>query len=142
MNSSVTSKENKRIYKEFIQEIFNEGHFEKLDELVAPTYVLQDAPPGTPIGSESVKQAATMFRNAFPDLKIVIDELIAEGDIIAARSTLSGTHKGAIFGIPATGKTVCVTSLTMVRIKNGLLYESWVRNDSLGLLQQLGGAQK
>ena len=142
MPESTTSEKNKRIYKKFIQEIFNEGRFEKLDELVSPTYILRDAPAGTPMGQEAVKQSAAMFRSAFPDLKIVIEGLVAEGEMVAARSILSGTHRGAIFGIAATGRTVKMSSLTMVRIANSRLSESWVRSDTLGLMNQLGVEQK
>ena len=83
-----------------------------------------------------------MFRTAFPDLKIVIEDLIAEGEMVAARSTLSGTHRGTIFGIAATGRTVKMPSLTMVRITDGLLCESWVRSDTVGLMNQLGSEKK
>ena len=74
-----------------------------------------------------------------PDrLEITIDDLIGEGDRLCARATTRGTHRGAIFGIPPTGKAVTMTGLTMVRIAEGRLAESWVRNDVLGLRSQLG----
>ena len=134
-------EKNKLIYHRFIQEIFNEGHFDKIEELVSPSYILRDAPPGTPIGPEAIKQSVLMFRTAFPDLKITIEELIAEGSTLAARSVLKGTHRGSIFGIAGTGKTVCMPSLTMVRIIAGRLCESWVRSDVMGLMKQLGHEQ-
>jgi predicted ester cyclase len=79
----------------------------------------------------------SMFRAAFPDLHIAIDALVAEGDKVCARSTLRGTHRGEIFGIAGTGKGVTMTSLTMVRIRDGRLTESWVENDVTALVSQL-----
>jgi predicted ester cyclase len=79
-----------------------------------------------------------MFRSAFPDLNISLDELVAEGDKVAARSTMRGTHRGAIFGIEPSGKAVEVPGLTMVTIRDGRLQESWVKNDVMALMSQLG----
>ena len=137
MPESTQIEKNKVIYRRFIQEIFNEGRLDKLTELVSPDYVLRAAPPGTPSGQEAIKQIVTMFRTAFPDLKITIEHLIGEGDTLAARSVTEGTHQGTIFGIHATGKAIKMPGLTMVRIANGKLQESWVRNDVLGLMNQL-----
>ena len=138
--STTLEQGNKVVYRRFLEEIFNEGQLHKLDELIAPSYVLHDAPPGTPKGREAIRQVVTMFRSAFPDLKVVIEEMIAEGNKMCVRATTRGTHKGTIFGIPATGKAVAMTGLTTVR--DGRLVESWVKNDVMGLMKQLGGDQK
>ena len=79
-----------------------------------------------------------MFRGAFPNLKITIEEIIAEGDKVCARAITRGTHKGTLFGLPASGKSVAMTGLTMVTIRDGRLVESWVKNDVMGLMKQLG----
>jgi steroid delta-isomerase-like uncharacterized protein len=136
---NTTLEQNKQLYRRFLQEVFNEGRMETADELLSPSYVFHDAPPGAPNeGSQAVKQAASMFRAAFPDLKISVDELVAEGDKVCARATTRGTHRGTIFEVPATGKTVTITGLTMVRISDGQITDSWVKNDVVGLLKQLG----
>ena len=83
-----------------------------------------------------------MFRKAFPDLKIAIEELVAEGDKVCARATTRGTHKGTFFGIPGTGKAVTMSGLTMVRIVDGRIIESWVKNDVGSLMRQIGGDDK
>jgi steroid delta-isomerase-like uncharacterized protein len=132
------SEQNKAVYRRFIQEVFNAGRLDLLDELLSPSYVYRDAPPGTPPGADGIKQVVTMFRAAFPDLAISIDEQVAEGDLVCSRTTLRGTQQGAIFGIPATGKAVTVPGLTMVRIVDGRLVESWVKNDVMSLMSQLG----
>ena len=134
----MTSEQNKSVYRRFIQEVFNEGRSDALDALVSPSYVLHDAPPGAPSGPQAVAEVARMFRSAFPDLTITIDELVAEGDKVCARATTRGTHRGTIFGIAATGRPVTMTGLTMVRIVDGRLVESWVKNDVAGLMRQLG----
>ena len=134
----MNTEQNKSTYRSFIQQVFNEGRLDALDEFLAPSYVIRDAPPGTPLGAEGVKQVVSMFRGAFPDLEITLDDLIAEGDKVAARSTLRGTHRGTLFGIAATGKPVSMTSLTLVCIVDGRLVESWVKNDVTSLMNQLG----
>lgn len=135
-------EKNKVIYRRFIQEIFNEGRLDRLSELVSSTYILQDAPKGTPSGQEAIKQIVTMFRTAFPDLKITIERLIGEGEMLAAKSVMQGTHQQTIFGIAGTGRVINMSSLTMVRITDGKLQESWVRNDLLGLMNQLDPSRK
>ena len=130
--------EKKAIYLSFIQEVFNEGRIDKLDTFLSPAYVYRDAPPGTPAGAEGIKQIVSMFRTAFPDLRITIEQQVAEDDVVCSRTTMRGTHKGPLFGVSATGNTVTVPGLTMVRIVNGRLVESWVKNDVTSLMKQLG----
>jgi steroid delta-isomerase-like uncharacterized protein len=129
---------NKKIYRRFIEEGFNQGRLEALDELLASDYVNHDAPPGTPKGPEGVKQIIQMFRAAFPDLRIEIEEQVAEGDKVSSLTTFRGTHQGPLFGNPASGRQVAVPGLTMVRVSNGKIHDSWVRNDTMSLLQQIG----
>jgi predicted ester cyclase len=102
------------------------------------SYVYRDAPPGTPAGPEGIKQIVSMFRAAFPDLKITIDEQVAERNLVCSRTTTRGTHRGELFGIPATGKSITMPGLTMVRIVKDRLVESWVRNDVTSVMKQLG----
>ena len=137
MTDSNQVERNKMIYREFIQTIFNEGQLDKLHEFVSPEYVLHHAPSGTPSGSEAIRHVVSMFRKGFSDLKITLEEIIAEREFVSARSIFKGTHTGIVFGVAATGKSVTMPSLTMVRILGGKLCESWVRNDVMGLLQQL-----
>jgi predicted ester cyclase len=132
--------DNKAIYRDFIQKVFNEGRLDLLDDFLAPSYVIQDAPPGSAPGAEGVRQVVTMFRSAFPDLEITLDEVIAEGETVAARSTLRGTHRGEFLGIAPTGTSISVPSLTMVRIVDGRLVESRVKNDTAVLMAQLKDA--
>ena len=138
----VQIEQNKALYRRFLEEVFNDGKIDKVNQFLSQSYVLHDAPPGTPPGPEAVKQVVAMFRKAFPDLKIAIEELVAEGDKVCARATTRGTHRGTFFGIPATGKAVTMSGLTMVRIVDGRIIESWVKNDVGSLMRQIGGDDK
>ena len=130
--------ENKALYRRFIEEVFNQGRLDRADELLAPSYVFHDAPPGTPKGPDGVKQTVTLFRGAFPDLHIAFEEQVAEDDKVCSRTVMRGTHRGGIFGVPPSGRQVAMPGMTMVRIADGRIVESWVRNDVLGLMTQLG----
>lgn len=132
-----TTDNNKAVYRRFIQEIFNEGRLDRTEEFLSPSYVYRDAPPGTSSGPEGIKQIVSMFRAAFPDLNITIDEQAAERDLVCSRTTTRGTHQGELFAIPATGKSITMSGLTMVRFVGGCLVESWVKNDVIGLMKQL-----
>jgi steroid delta-isomerase-like uncharacterized protein len=134
----MSTDNNKAVYWRYIQEVFNEGRLDRLNELLAPDYTYHEAPPGTPAGAEGIRQVVTQFRGAFPDLKITIEEQIAEGDRVCSRATTRGTHKGPLFGIPATGKSVTMTGITWVRVVDGKITDSWVKNDVFGLMSQLG----
>src|SRR5215213_11379824 len=129
---------NKAVYKRMIEEAFNAGDLSIIDEVVAPNYVLHGAPPNMPQGPDAIRATVQTFRNAFPDLKIELQELLAEGDKVSARSVMHGTHDGVLFGIAPTHKKVAVDGLTMVTVRDGRVQESWVKNDTLQLFQQLG----
>jgi steroid delta-isomerase-like uncharacterized protein len=133
-------EQNKAIYRRYIHEVFNEGRLDRLDEFLSPSYVYHDAPPGTPPGAKAIRQVVSMFRAAFPDLEVIIEDQVAEGDMVCSRATTRGTHRGPILGIPPTGKAMSMPGLTLVRIVDGRVAESWVGNDVIGLLRQLGTA--
>jgi predicted ester cyclase len=90
------------------------------------------------MGPEGVKQGARGYREAFPDLSMKVEEIVAENDLVAVRWTARGTHKNELFGIAPTGKEATVTGITIDRWAGGKIAESWTNWDTLGLLQQLG----
>src|SRR3712207_6200222 len=100
----VAPEQHKELYRRFIEECFTGGNLALVDEMVAADAVDHQAPPGVAQGAEGLKQFLSMFRSAFPDLQATVDQMIAEGDTVAARFTMSGTHQGELFGIPPTGK--------------------------------------
>jgi steroid delta-isomerase-like uncharacterized protein len=138
----VETNKNKAIYRRFIDEVFNKGRLEALEQLLSSSYIYRDAPPGTAPGWDGIRQIVTQFRSAFPDLHIAIEEQVAENDLVASRTTTRGTHRGQLFGIEATGKRVVVPGLAMVRVVDGHIEESWVKNDVASLMAQLGVAKR
>ena len=131
-------EQNKAIARQFFEEAYNTGNVALLDQLLAPTYVDEKAPPGTPIGPQGIAGIITMFRNAFPDLHFTIEDQIAEGDKVVTRYTFRGTQQGELMGIPPTGKQVSIGGISIYRIEGGKMQQAWIEYDMLGLLQQLG----
>ena len=141
-NQELVTDRNKAVYRRFVQEVFNEGRLTMLEQLLSPSYINQDAPPGTPPNADGIKQVVANTRTAFPDLKFVIEDLVGEGDKVCARLTASGTHKGVFLDIPPTGKTISMKEMTMIHFVDGRMVASWVLNDMLGLMNQLGAGPK
>ncbi len=134
----MTEEKNKALNRRFVEEVINQGNLDALDELIDPGAVDHAAPPGFPTGREGAKQFVTMMSSAFPDLYLTIEEMVAEGDKVAMRSSWSGTHRGEFMGIPATGKQVTVSQIDISRVADGRMVEHWGQFDALGLMQQLG----
>lgn len=130
---------NKKIARQLLTETFAEGRLETVDELVSTGYVGYDAAMPEPIlGTEGLKNAARGYREAFPDLKMTIEDEIAENDRVSTRWVARGSHGGEFFGIQPTGRQVTVTGVTISRIRDDKVVEAWTSWDTLGLLQQLG----
>jgi steroid delta-isomerase-like uncharacterized protein len=133
------SAENKALARRFFLEAFNDGNLGVIDELAAPGIVNHDsAMPEPMIGIEAVKAAVAGYRTGFPDLRITIEEQVAEGDSVVTRWSALGTHGGDLMGMPATGKQATVTGITIDRFENGLVVETRTNWDTFGMLQQLG----
>lgn len=130
----------KDLTRKYIDEVWNRGKLELVDELVAPGCITHDpaAPGGAFRGPDGVRQLVSMYRIAFPDTEFEIKDLIEEGDKVAARITASGTHKGALMGIAPTGKRASISGVLITQFHAGKQVESWSSYDQLGMLQQLG----
>ncbi len=79
-----------------------------------------------------------MYRSAFPDTQITIEDQLAEGDMVATRWTARGTHQGELMGVPPSGNRVEVAGITISRIEGGKIEEDWDNYDALGMMQQIG----
>jgi len=134
----MSTEENKALARRFLEDVFNRGNLDLIDELIPSDTVDHNPLPGQPPGSAGVKWVVRLFREAFPDLHFALEDQVAEGDTVASRWTFSGTQQGPLFGIPATGKRVSVSGIDVVRIAAGKMTEHWVAMDQLGMLQQLG----
>jgi steroid delta-isomerase-like uncharacterized protein len=134
----MSSEENKAIMRRYFS-VFEQGNIDLLDELLAPDYINHTpATPDLPTGPEGVKGVVSMFRSAMPDLKVVVDDMIAEGDKVATRYTLEGTHQGELFGVPPTGQLLSIKSFTVERVSDGKIRDHWRVSDNLDMMQQLG----
>ena len=133
------SEHNKAIVRRLVEELWNKGNLSVADELFAPNYEHHDASTlDFGRGPESEKKRATLYRTAFPDVRLMIEDIIAEGEIVMTRWSCRGTHKGDLSGIAPTGKQINISGVTIARLANGKLAEGWVNWDALGLMQQLG----
>ena len=119
------SEQNKTLFKRFVDEVFNKKNVAFIDEFLDPSLVEH-------------KEDIYAFLGAFPDLHITVEDLIAEGDKIVGRVTLTGTHQGELMGIPATGKKVSFSEILIARISNGKVVEQWEVADTMSMMQQLG----
>ena len=130
--------------RQLLERSFNEGNFELIDRLVASDAVNHD--PATPAqmrhvrGPEVLKGMATMYRAAFPDLRITVDDVIAADDKVVLRWHSEGTHRGELAGLAPTGARGSVTGMSIDRWKDGKVVEAWAEWDNLGLARQLGAA--
>jgi steroid delta-isomerase-like uncharacterized protein len=133
------SEHNKAIVRRLFDDLWNKGYLSLADELFAPNYQHHDSSsPDFGRGPESEKKRAALYRNAFPDLRLTIEDLIAEGETVMTRWSCRGTHKGDLNGITATGKPFTISGMTIVRLANGKMAEGYVNWDALGLMRQLG----
>jgi steroid delta-isomerase-like uncharacterized protein len=133
------SDANKNAVRRLIEEVWNKGNLQVTEELFAPNYIHHD--PSTPEvgrGPEGEKKRATLYRNAFQDFKLTVEDTIAEGETVVARWTCRGSHKGELNGIAPTGKQFAITGVSVVRFASGKMVEGYVNWDALGLMQQLG----
>ena len=133
------SEENKAVVRRFLEEVWNNGNLDVIDELISEDHVNHDpAQAGSPGGREGMRAFVQMYRSAYPDTHIEMGELVAEGDLVAGPWTATGTHRGELMGIPPTGRSITVTGMGMDRVRNGQIVESWANYDSLGMLTQIG----
>lgn len=133
-------EENKALMRRFIEEVWNQGKLDAADKLFHPQATSPSAPQ-LPVGPAGVRAIATLFRSAFPDFHMTIEDLIAEADLVVGRFTQGGTHRGEFMGVAPTGRQVQFTETGILRIAGGQVVESWYETDMLGLLQQLGVGQ-
>jgi steroid delta-isomerase-like uncharacterized protein len=134
----MSTEENKAAVRCACEDVINSGDGSLVDATVAPTYMYHT--PGMPDihGPGGYKELVSVFRTAFPDLRITVEDLFAEGDKVAHRWRLVGTHQGDLMGIPPTGKKVDVTGMAISHMVGGKVEEEWGIFDQMGLMQQLG----
>jgi steroid delta-isomerase-like uncharacterized protein len=117
--------------------VWNDGDFDVADEIFHPQAIAPDAPQ-LPAGPEGCKEVARIFRTAFPDFRMTVEDVVAEGDLVCCRFRQSGTHQGDLFGIAPTGRSVDFGEMAICQIADGQIIASWFQTDMLGLMSQLG----
>ena len=138
----MSEEDNKAVIRRWI-EAFNERDLEAEADVLAPGFVahVPDAPAPLDLeGLEAWRQYTAPFVEAFPDLRLTIQDIAAEGNTVAARVAFRGTHRGEFQGLPPTGKEVAFSSIEIDRVVDGKVEEHWVEINLLGLVQQLGVA--
>jgi len=134
------ANENKEVVRRWFEEVWNQQSSESIRQMfpadgIAHGLAADGGPLHGPQGFMNFHQA---FLNAFPDLRISIEDYIAEGDKVAVRWSVTGTLRGNGLGVTATGKPMKVTGMSIARIRNGQIVEGWNNFDVLGMHQQVG----
>ncbi len=134
----MSAEENKTVIRRLVEEVYNDNNLDVLYELVAQDMANHSAVPEHQHGIEGFKHVNRWVRAGFSDAHYEIEDMIAEGDMVACRITVSGTHDGDFQGTPPTGKRFSVDHVHWHRLADGKLVERWAVRDDLGAAQQLG----
>jgi predicted ester cyclase len=120
-----------------LRDVWDEGSYEILDEIIAPDYVAH-LPFGDVTGRDAYRAAIEAMRAGLPNLNSGVEAVIAEGDRVVTRGVMTGTHQGELMGAPPTGNRVCFTWTNTYRLEGNKIVEQWGNHDDLGLMRQLG----
>lgn len=124
-----------------IQELFaavNDGDIDRMVALVSDDFVVHTAVPGIGTGKAGMRQLMRIYFGAFTPQHVDVNDIVADGDLVAVRHAHHITHSGEFAGVPPTGKQVVVEGIEMYRVRDGKISEMWHHDDMLGLMQQLG----
>ena len=129
-----TAELSRRIF----EDVWNCKNLNAIDDLLSADYVHHDPNSLVAGGIDGYKQFVNHYMNAFPHAHFTIHDAFTEGQNEVTRWTVAGTHQGELTGIPPTGRSISVTGISIARVANGKIIESWNNWDALGLMQQLG----
>lgn len=133
----MSTEENKSLVRRFFEEGPSKGNMSAANELLAENFTLHVPLPAAP-GIQGISDVVTACRSAFEHLSVTVEDMVAEGDKVAARFTARGVHKGEFMGLPPTGKPITMTGIEIFRIENDKIAELWGEANLLGLMMQLG----
>lgn len=143
----MSAEDNKALVRNFFEEVWNNRNLDYLDEVYSQDFTLhalwQNTSAGGAIeatGTEPAKKVIGGWFTGFPDIKVTVEDQVAEGDLVGSRHSSHGTHEADFMGIPASGKEATVTGMTITRIADGKIAEAWTCWDALGMFEQLGMA--
>ena len=135
------SEENKAVLRRWFDEVWNNARADVIEELFDENGIahgLSDDPSNPIRGPRNYRPFYEAFREGFPNLKVIIEDMVAEGDKVAARCSVRGSHEGDFLGRAATQSPAEITGMTIVRIDNGKIVEAWNNFDFMRLHQQVG----
>jgi steroid delta-isomerase-like uncharacterized protein len=132
------NEQNKEVVRRFLDEVINGRRFDLLPELFAEDFVWHGGSFGETRGLEEFGAVVKPFYDAFPDLRMTVDDVFGEDDRVVARFTVYATHQGDFLGVPATDKQVSWTGQPIYRLEGGKIVEEWFAEDTFGLMQSLG----
>jgi predicted ester cyclase len=133
----MSAEENKALVRRMLAEVRHGWTSAVIEQFFAPEYRRHLTPTGPHLTGEEQRERASRLRVAFPDGDATLDDILAEGDRVAYRLTIRGTHQGAFLGVAPTGRRVTVSLFAIVRVDNGKLVEEWGGLDQVDLLRQL-----
>jgi len=135
---SPATEQNKSVVTRFNKEFIEEGNLQTFEEIMGKDFINQSAPAGVPKGPDGVLYFFNQFlKPAFPDLKVVIHDQVAEEDKVTTRKTFHATHKGDFFGIPASDKKVVMEIIDIIRLRDGKFIEHWNVLDWQNVIAQI-----
>ena len=132
------TEKNKALVREMFEKAFSAGDLGFLDAVISPSYLDHNPVPDQAPGAAGVKARFAGLRTAFPDLRFVLEDVVAEGTMVAARSHWTGTHRSVFLGIAPTGRRLTVPVMDFYRFEGGRIVEHWANVDEFGMLSQLG----
>lgn len=137
--SRETVDSNKNLIRTLTERAFNDGALSDLDRQFTADYVVH-APgvPPLPPGPEAFRMAVQLWRDAFPDIHVTVEDVVGEGEEVYARFTTRGTHQGHLMGIPPTGRQVTIHEMSCHRVVDGMVVESWIGDNVPNILHQIG----
>lgn len=137
-----TITSNKSLCRKFFEELHNKGNLGIIDEVVDPNVYSHDPFPNQAAGSVGLRNTIKLFRSAFPDMSVKINDMIAENDKVMTKLTVYGTHTGEFMGIVSSNNKIEYEEVIILRITNGKIVEHWAVADALSLMQQIGAIPK
>jgi len=136
---TAVGQDTKALALRFADEVLSKGDLGTFEALFAEDYVNHNIPvPGVPGTKDGFRELVTATRAAFPDVVVHVDDVIAEGDMVAFHDHVTATSRGEFFGVPPSGRRVEWTEIHWLRVADGRIVEHWSNFDQLGILQQLG----
>jgi steroid delta-isomerase-like uncharacterized protein len=128
----------KTVVRRLYDDVVNAGNLDLMDELVADDFVEHEALPGMPSDREAPRKMFEMSRQAFPDFRMQVEDMIQEGDKVVARIRMLGTHEGEFMGVPASGNQIDVAAIDIMQVRGDQIIAHWGVTDIASMMEQMG----